>query len=288
MEHLNELISKEYLAKLDRLVLSIREKLSQQGYSGTRKSLAKGNSLEFSDFREYTAGDDLRRVDWNSYSRLDRLYLKLFMEEKQATVSLFLDNSASMGMEKKMIYAKALAASLSYITLQSMDKLNILSWNQGLNAKKTHVHNKTRFLEIIHFLDGIQAFGETNLSKSIHEFCKQPLVRGVSIVISDFLSEENWEESIKLLQYQKQDVIFIWILSAEEKEPTLQGNIRLQDVETNAAWDMEITNSILTAYQKELSRYEAYLKELCKKKNVRFFSVVEGEPLLNVITRIVS
>lgn len=288
MEHLNELITKDYLAKLDRLVLSIREKLSQQGYSGARKSLAKGNSLEFSDFREYTAGDDLRRVDWNSYSRLDRLYLKLFVEEKQATVSLFLDNSASMGMEKKMIYAKALAASLSYVTLQSMDKLNILSWNQGLDAKKINVHNKTRFLEIMHFLDSIQPFGETNLSKSIHEFSKQPLERGISIVISDFLSEENWEESIKLLQYQKQDVMFIWLLSSEEKEPTLQGNIRLQDVETNVAWDMEITNSILAAYQKELSRYEAYLKELCKKRNVRFFTVVEGEPLLKVITRIVT
>lgn len=288
MENQNETISKEYLAKLDRLVLSIKGKLNQQGYSGTRKSSAKGSSLEFSDFREYAVGDDLRRVDWNSYGRFGRLYLKLFMEEKQASVSIFVDNSTSMSMDGKIIYAKSLAASLSYITLQTMDKLNVFLWNNGICAKKTDIQAKSRFLELLQFLDTLNTLGETNLTKSIHEFCMQSPGRGMTIIISDFLSEENWEEAIRMLQYRKQDVLFIWLLSAEDKDPSLRGNIRLQDVESNEVRDIEITESILTAYHKELSRYEAYLKELCKKRNVRFFSITQGEPLLKVITKIIS
>lgn len=286
MERLNEIMTKEYLAKLDRLVLSMQGKLQQQGYSGARKSNAKGSSLEFSDYREYTAGDDLRRVDWNSYGRFERLYLKLFMEEKQAVISIFLDSSASMGEEEKFVYAKAVAASLAYISLQNMDKVNLMTWSEGILEKKQNIQSKNRFLEMMQFLQGVRGSGKTSFSKTISEFCANTSERGISIIISDFLTEEKWEEAIQKLQYHKQEVLLIWILSEDEREPSWRGNLRLKDTETGEYQDLEMTQGMLDAYQKELAKYEAKIREFCRKRQIRMFQISEKDSLLKTIHKI--
>ena len=112
MENLNDVFTKQYFTKLEALCLNMKQKLGVDGYSGARKAKAQGNSLEFSDYREYAMGDDLRRIDWNSYARFEKLYMKVFLEEKQATINLFLDSSNSMSESKKALYSKALMASV--------------------------------------------------------------------------------------------------------------------------------------------------------------------------------
>ena len=105
METLREALTKEYLKRLEEMAIRLKHRLSTDGYSGARRSMAKGSSLEFSDYREYAAGDDLRRVDWNGFARFGKLYLKLFLEEKQASVHVFLDCSRSMEREKPEIWS---------------------------------------------------------------------------------------------------------------------------------------------------------------------------------------
>ena len=135
MEDLKAIFTKEYIAKLERLSIGLTERLGAVGYSGGRKSSAKGSSLEFSDFREYIPGDDLRRVDWNGYGRFDKLYLKLFLEEKQAAVNLFLDTSKSMDFGGKAVMAKALAASLAYIAAGGGDRTQIFAFSEKTGAQ---------------------------------------------------------------------------------------------------------------------------------------------------------
>ena len=151
MEDLKAIFTKEYIAKLERLSIGLTERLGAVGHSGS----AKGSSLEFSDFREYIPGDDLRRVDWNGYGRFDKLYLKLFLEEKQAAVNLFLDTSKSMDFGGKIVMAKALAASLAYIAAGGGDRTQIFAFSEKTGAQKQGITKKGQLAETLDFLDGL-------------------------------------------------------------------------------------------------------------------------------------
>ncbi len=283
MKSLNEILTKEYLERLETLSITLQGKLSFNGYSGARKSRAKGSSLEFSDYREYVSGDDLRRVDWNSYGRFERLYTKLFMEEKQAVINIFLDSSQSMEDGEKYSYAKALAASLAYIALKDADKVNLFSWGDGLQEKKLNTRSKNMFVTVVQFLDGLESRGKTRLTKAVSESLGMNAGRGISVIISDFFSEDGWEEAVKRLQYQKQEVLLIWVLSPEEEKPSQRGAVQLIDRETGQTLDVEITQGVLAAYEKARDGYEAQLRNFCKKRGVGFVKLSEKTPLLKGI-----
>ena len=153
METLREALTKEYLKRLEEMAIRLKHRLSTDGYSGARRSMAKGSSLEFSDYREYAAGDDLRRVDWNGFARFGKLYLKLFLEEKQASVHVFLDCSRSMEQDGKFLAAKKLAASFAYVGLCGGDQLHLFAFGDTLRAQKRNLAQKGRFLETVDFLD---------------------------------------------------------------------------------------------------------------------------------------
>ncbi len=288
MENLNDVFTKEYFTKLEALSLNMKNKLGVGGYSGARKAKAQGNSLEFSDYRDYAIGDDLRRIDWNSYARFEKLYMKVFLEEKQATINLFLDSSHSMSDSAKALYGKSLAASIAYVALKNMDKVNLFCWGDGIQQKKLNTQSSSRFAEVVQFLNDIGQSGQTSFTKTIKECGSLHLGRGISLVFSDFLTEDNWKESIKLLQYKKQEVILVWVLSKEDVLPSQRGSIRLVDKETNEARDLELTEEVLKNYQKAVEGYEAEIKEFCKKRGIGFVKAVDDMPLLKVVHRILA
>ena len=161
MKTLREALTKEYLKRLEEMAIRLKYRLSTDGYSGARRSMAKGSSLEFSDYREYAAGDDLRRVDWNGFARFGKLYLKLFLEEKQASVHVFLDCSRSMEQDGKFLAAKKLAASFAYVGLCGGDQVHLFAFGDTLRAQKRNLAQKGRFLETVDFLDKLEAVGGT-------------------------------------------------------------------------------------------------------------------------------
>lgn len=169
MENLNDIFTKEYFTKLETFALHMRQKLDIGGYSGARKAKAQGNSLEFSDYREYRIGDDLRRIDWNSYARFEKLYMKIFLEEKQASINLFVDSSNSMSEGNKSLYSKGLAASIAYIALKNMDKVNLFGWSDGLQQKKLNTHTSNQFMDVVQFLNELEQKGKTSFTKTIKE-----------------------------------------------------------------------------------------------------------------------
>ena len=284
MEKLSDVFTKEYLKRLDSLCLHMKGKLSVGGYSGARKAKAQGNSLEFSDYREYAVGDDLRRIDWNNYARFQKMYMKIFLEEKQAVINLFIDQSLSMTAGKKAFYSKALAGSVAYIALKNMDKVNFFSWSEGIQNKKLNMQAGQSFAQAVQFLEELEQNGETSFTKTIKQYNGLPLGRGISILFSDLLTEDDWKEGIKLLQHKKQEVILVWVLAKEEVSPQVRGAIRMVDKETKQARDLEVTADVLKSYEKALQSYEAEIREFCKKRDVTFVKVVEDMPLLKAVS----
>ncbi len=286
MERLVEVFTSGYRSRLDALQLKVKANI-QAGYSGTRKSRAKGSSLDFSDFREYIAGDDLRRLDWNSYARTDRLFLKLFMEEKQASINIFIDTSKSMdyGDPHKGFYAKQIAASLTYIALSNMDRVNLFAANEHISAQKMGIQTKNLFFESMQFLDQLSWNQETKISKSIKEVSNMQLGTGVSIILSDFFSIDGYEDALKVLQAKKQDIILMQILSPQEINPEWIGALRLVDSENHKYQDIVMSDQVRSQYKKALHHFQGEMKEFCYKRGANFINVITEVPILQFLSR---
>lgn len=284
MKTLQDIFTKEYLLQLEKLSFSLRQRLSVNGYSGARKSHAKGSSLEFSDFREYIMGDDLRRVDWNSFGRFGKLYVKLFMEEKQGEINIFLDCSKSMEKEGKFLQAKAFAASLAYIGLCSGDRVNLFLWNDIIFFEKRGSTQKNSFFQLLSLLDQAECGGGSNLLRA--GLFSGKLGRGISVVISDFFTEAPLEEALRIFQGKKQQVCMVQVLSDEEEQPTEGQAARLVDSETGETCDLELTASVLTAYNKALKEQRRALAEICFRSGAVFYFMNEKTPLFPILREI--
>lgn len=283
MKHISDAITKEYLAKLDTMNISLSS-IVDNFYIGTRKSNKNGISVEFSDFKEYTIGDDMRHADWNSYARTERLYIKRFKEEKQASVNIFLDTSKSMdyGNENKGYYSKLIAASIAYIALKNSDNVNIYICNELLKLNKINISSKKLFLDIINFLDNIKFDGKTNLSQSISELSVIKLKKGISFILSDFFSQDGYKNSVKSLKYKKQEVILIHILSPQEIFPQHEGNIKFVDSETQEIREVTVNERILQEYKTILKEFQNEIKEFCLGLGVGYKQISTDSSIIDI------
>lgn len=270
----------DFLKKLERLAL-YGSKLVQGGTGGNRRSKAKGSAIEFSDFREYTLGDDYRSIDWNAYARFERLFVKLYMEEREAYITIFLDCSASMdqGDPNKGILAKQLAAVFAYIALANYDRVGIAAINDRVTGELPYFSGKPGFSRTLGFLDELPFNGNTSLKQAIEAYGPLRGKRGISILISDFLSRDGYQEALQYLKYQQQDVVVIQILSPQELDPGLAGALRLLDVETGQPVEVEVTPHALNLYKKALHAYLEELEAVCKNMEISYLLAGSDMPL---------
>jgi len=278
----NGIFEPEFLKRLERLALNM-EKLTAAGSGGLRKSRAKGNSVEFSDFREYAYGDDLRRVDWNAYGRFEKLYVKLFMEEREAMVNIFLDCSKSMdfGTPKKSVLGIQLAAAIGFLALSNMDRLCINLLKKDTMVSSNVLGGRGQFDICAAFLDNIQFEGTTNMDKAIK--LKKFGGRGLSLVISDFFTQGPLEDFMKYLLYYRQDIVLLHVLSPDELNPQLQGQLRLKDSETGEMVDVDLTPSIYDKYQQTLNNFKSSLKEMAKKYGGAYVTISSNDSLEKIL-----
>lgn len=281
MPKLVEVFNKDYIGKLESFSIYM-DTLLMNGYSGARKSKAKGMSLEFSDFRPYVLGDDIRRIDWNSYGRFDKLFIKLFMEEKQGSINIFIDSSASMqgGEPEKLFYAKQLAASIAYIALRNMDLVNLFAFSDEITNEKKNIQTKNLFPDLLDFLDNLPVNKESRLVNALNKIKNIPMTKGISFIISDFFSEDGYEEAVKLLQYKKQQIVLVQILSSEEIDPTIRGNLRLVDSESGKAKDIELTQDRINNYKKALEKFKNQIQTFCTKRGQQYIFLSTDIPIL--------
>jgi len=261
------LLDPEFTKKIDYLNI-ISRKVFRGTLKGEHRSKKKGVSPEFADYRNYVTGDDLRYIDWNLYGRLEKLFLKLFMEEEDLYVYLLLDNSRSMawGNPQKLDYSIKLAAALGYIILNNMDRLSFVTINDRADFNIPPVRGKGQFLILIRELEKIKTGDTTNLNDSLKNFALKAPKAGLTIIISDFLDEKGYEEGLKFLFYKKFEPFIIQILSPQELNPLISGNVKLVDIETGGAKELTVNQKVIDYYKKNLEDFIEKLHNFCARR----------------------
>lgn len=272
----------DFFDKLNTLKMSLYMRLSQ-GMSGIRKSSAKGSSVEFSDFREYILGDDIRRIDWNAYGRSDKLYIKQFMEEKEAIFHIFIDTSRSMtfGEIPKSKMALQTAGALSYIILNNLDRVYINEMKENSVSRGKGVTGVSAFSHVLADLERITFDGRTNLNRTI--LSRPVQIGGVSFIISDFLDPAGVEEAVKYLSYRKQTIVLIHILSKEEVEVDYEGTLNIRDMETGERVKITMSNATIKSYKEQLANMQASLRTLAKKYGTGYIFMRSDDSLINAM-----
>ncbi|HZK34517.1 MAG TPA: DUF58 domain-containing protein [Bacillota bacterium] len=260
-----------FLNKLDRLKLYNRKAI-QGGMGGNRKSKAKGSSIEFSDFREYTPGDDYRSIDWNAYARFQRLFIKLYMEERETNVTIMVDTSASMGSinPEKGIAAKRLAAIFAYVALANYDRVGMGAIDDRLTDHLPYFSGKVGFSRVLTFLEDLEFKGETGLTKAITSYSPLEGKRGITILISDLFSRDGYGDALKWLKYKRQELVVLHTLSPEELDPPWTGPIRLVDCESEQEVQVEMTYRALGLYKRSLESFLNKVKAFCSDMDISY------------------
>src|SRR5678815_438383 len=246
----------DFLRKLERLHL-IAKRLSWAGAKGEHAVSRKGFSLEFSDYRRYQPGDDLRYVDWNIYRRLDRLLLKVFTAEEELNIYLLVDTSRSMaeGAPAKLDYAKKVAAALGYIGLKNLDRLGGASFSTHLQAPLTLGRGRKQVLSLFRFLGKLSCAGETNLRAAIHSFTNLFPHPGFVVMISDLFDPAGWRAALEELTVKRYQLLVIHIVDEQETRPKPWGDIALVDVEGGRERKFFLDVDLVHRFQAELDRY---------------------------------
>ncbi|HHW49003.1 MAG TPA: DUF58 domain-containing protein [Clostridiaceae bacterium] len=269
---MSRLFDSEFLKKIQQLTLNTR--FSLDGASvGNRKSRSKGSSVEFSDYREYAPGDDFRRIDWNAYGRFEKLFIKLFMEEREAPVTIFLDVSKSMdwGEPNKSIASRRLAAALAYISLANFDKVSMVCVDDSIQKICRDIRGKNFFYRITDMLENVHYSGKSYIYQAIESF-RIFSGRGITAVISDLFSKGDFRNLLKHLKYYKQEVYICHILSPQEIQPALNESVRLVDSETEEVLDITVTPSLLNSYNRALINFKNRIEHECNKWGAHYFN----------------
>jgi len=282
------LLSAEMMAKLERMEL-ISRKIFRGRMKGERRSKRKGQSVEFSDFRTYVAGDDLRFIDWNLFARLDRLYLKIFLEEEDLHVYTLVDDSLSMdfGAPTKFLTAKRIAAALGYIGLCRGDRVSVSTFSKA--ASPLVVRGRSGSHRLIGHWQGAACQNPApTMEESVRRFCLKNTGKGIVILITDLLNKTGYETALKMLVAREMDIYLIHVLSPEELEPKLTGDLKLLDAEDSDMREVSISASLLQRYKLTLDAFIDSARSFCNRRSIAYVSVRSDQdidPLMNEYLR---
>ncbi len=280
------LVSPELLAQLERLEL-VSRKIFRGRLKGERRSRRKGQSVEFADFRNYVPGDDLRFLDWNLYARLDKLFLKLFLEEEDLHFFALIDASTSMdfGTPTKLHYAKQLAAALGFIGLIRADRIKVEALGGALKEAGPVLRGRRNLWRLLEYLDGIQPGLNVPLAESVKNFCLRCSGKGILVLLTDLLDKSGYEQALRVLLAQKMDVFVVHILSPEELNPDLQGDLRLVDSEDADTAEITVSRPLLDRYQQTLAAFLTGARDYCNRRGMTYIPVNTRIPVADVVTK---
>jgi uncharacterized protein (DUF58 family) len=273
-----------FLRQLERLLLLMRSPV-RGGLKGGRRSVKRGQSVEFADYREYTLGDDLRQLDWNVYARLERLFVKLFVEEEDVTVSLLLDGSASMatGHPSKLVFAKRAAAALGYIGLASEDRVAVSALSGRVARRRAALRGSGRVFRLLADLSAVEpAEGPTDLLAAARHAAAQLHGRGVVVLLSDLL-DPNADRVIRELAATGSELIVIHVLSPDELDPGLEGDLRLVDTETGERVDITADLATIDAYKARLATWKQAFADLATRRRASYVDLASDVNLADLM-----
>ena len=274
-------IDEELLGQIEMLQMLVKNNVAGM-FGGNRKSKTFGSSCEFADYREYTAGDDITKIDWNAFARFEKLYTKLFLDERQMHTRIYVDASYSMGYGKgkKDEQALRIAAAFAYLSVCEMDKVSVYTVkDKQLDAVISGMLGKESYLNNIGKLNDVTFSGDSFLADAIVP-STVGYGDGMSIIISDFLTDNDYESAIDHLAGKKRHVLCVQVLSKEELAPRARGKMHFFDSEdTNKYYRKNINREIMNAYRQALEYATGRIREYCAARGADYMLVSAEEPL---------
>ena len=296
------LLTPELLRRLEQFQL-LAARRAKSSAKGERRSRSRGQSVEFADYRTYVHGDDFRYLDWNLYGRLERLFLKLYEEERELPVRIFLDASESMtfGEPRKFDFARQVAAAIGYVALSGFDRVSVIPFpdlandaNADASARIAElaargalrsVRGKRSAIQFFQNLGGLTAGGPANLNEALRRGALEARQAGVAVVLSDFLDPAGYESGLAALVGRGFQVDLVQILAPDELLPSTFGDLRLVDSETGAMQEVTFGRFRLKAYRQTIQNFMQRLREYCKGRGINFFTASSNTDLQDLLLK---
>jgi uncharacterized protein (DUF58 family) len=271
---------------IERLSITARRALWGQS-QGERRINAAGASIEFHDYRQYQPGDDLRYLDWHAYGRLDRLVLRLYLNEVDLLVQILVDASASMavGEPLKSTYALRAAAALGYIGLVGLERVAVGYVAAGRAAATRPLRGRGGFGELVRFLEGIEFAGATALNATLHVESRRLPRRSRLVLVTDLLDRGGYQDGLLALQAAGHDVFVLHLLAPEELEPPEVGDVRLVDSETGGTEDVTLTRDRIAGYRERTERHFAEAEAFCFRYGMGYVRVSTATSIEDLLFR---
>ena len=276
-KRVDELIDSELMAKLDQVDVMSR-KIFAGKLQGERRSKRRGVSVEFADYRHYSHGDDLRFVDWNIYARLDKLFLKMFLEEEDLSVLIAIDSSASMnwGNPSKFYFCQRLAMALGYIALSNHNRVTLYAFDSEGVRPLSNLRGRRRTREMGEWILGLEPGGAGAFGEAMRTIALGRQGKGLMVILSDFMFKEGYEKGLRYLAGGGYDTFCLQILSPEEVDPGkhgLAGDLRLTDVEDEDLAEVTVSAHLLRRYKENLDAYCGRIRDFCVRRGMMHLTI---------------
>lgn len=266
------------LRKLEQLSL-VAARVRVGLIKGDRRSRRRGSSVEFADYRDYVQGDDLRRLDWNVYARLEKPFIKLLEEEEDLAVHLLLDASASMNWpvpaedNNKLVYGKRITGALGHIALSSGDQLTV-SMLKGRHMVRWGPHRGHRnSMRLFQFLSHVTADATTDLNHTLRNYAIESRRPGLLLLVSDLFSPSGFEDGLRILQARGYEIGLLHVLCHDEVNPSPGGDVRLIDIETGAEAELTLDHSTVAHYTRRLQEWRDQIAAFCNRRDVHYIPI---------------
>lgn len=270
-----KVIDEEILGQFEILQMLIKNNVAGM-FGGNHKSKTYGSSCEFADYREYAPGDDITKIDWNAYARFEKLYTKLFLDERQMHTRIYIDASRSMGFGKgkKDEQALTVAAAFAYLSVCEMDKVSVyVIHDDKLECIINGMLGKEAYFANIGNLNDVEFYGDSLISEAIVP-STVGYGDGMSIIISDFMTDNDFERAIDHLAGKKRHVLCVQVLSKEELNPKVRGKMHFFDSEDGSRfYRKNISREIIAAYKQAVDYVQDRIKNLCLSRGADYLLV---------------
>ena len=283
-----KLLDPDFIAKIEQLELVSRKVISGV-LKGDRLSKRRGHSTEFADFRPYAAGDDLRFLDWNIYARLERLFLKLFLEEEDLCLSILIDVSPSMdfGNPHKLLYAKKVAAALAYIGLVNRDRVHVLGFAEAARPLFGPARGRRQVRRLLQMLEDLGPTDSplTDLERSCRDYAVARKGGGVLVVLTDFFDRSGFEKGLRYLLSgaRNTEIYVVHLLCPQEIDPDLSGDLRLVDVEEGLTTEVSTSPAVFKQYRRTLEGFCEEIRSYCSRCGLHYIFASTAVPFDKLI-----
>jgi len=276
-KRVDDLINSQLMAKLDQVDV-ISRKIFAGKLQGERRSKKRGISVEFADYRHYSHGDDLRFIDWNIYARLDKLFLKVFLEEEDLSLIIAMDTSASMhwGNPSKFIFNQRLAMALGYIGLVNHNRVTLYAFGGDGLLPLSNMRGTRRTREMGQWLLDLEPGGTADFNDAMRSIALSRQGKGVMVILSDFINKDGYEKGLRYLSGGGYDTFCMQVLSPEEVDPGkhgLAGDLRLTDIEDDDTAEVTVSAALLKRYKHNLDAYCGKLREYCVRRGMAHITI---------------